>query len=427
MHDGGAEVPRPAIRICLDVGERGVRGAASSGRRRLVGDGAHQRVAKRDGVADDRDQAVVFCRFEGGGVELASSEGGDHPVDPPATLGCSDQQGLSRGLGKFVDPTPECEHGLRRYVDRSHDRGLTGELLRRHPVAQLLQRERISAGEPDQRFHHPCRQLAVGVAVEQHLRVGRRQRPDLECGECRECRRHLLVASGADECHAELRGPAGDVHQHLSRGGIDPLQVVGDHEDARVGGQGPQQSRRRDLDRDRIDRRRHLDPQRVAQRLRLRSRDTVESVEHWVQQIAERGVWQVGLPLMTAGVQRRGVGRRDHFVEQSRLADARGTADDHASTDPVTRLCNQVQERRTFPVAAQDHAESVSDLVTPGNSPVSARSMTPQVTPPRSIPTVDVEGAASAAESFGRTCEPWSGVDGDTGGGFDRFRVRFRR
>ncbi|MEQ1730728.1 MAG: hypothetical protein ABL982_20350 [Vicinamibacterales bacterium] len=99
------------------------------------------------------------------------------------------------------------------------------------------------------------------------------------------------------------------------------MQVVCDDKDAAVSGQCPEQCRRGNLDRDRIDGGRRLDPKRVAQRPRLGSGNTIDVIEHRVQQVAEGGVRQVGFPLVTAGVQRRGFGRREQLVEQGGLAD----------------------------------------------------------------------------------------------------------
>jgi hypothetical protein len=353
---GGGEVPGAPVGVAAQgTGQGPVGGAALRAGGRAVHRRAHQRVIQREHVAVDAQQAGLLDRVEGivTGVEAAGGVP-DHG-QPGGVIGRGHQQETLRGLGQPLVPVQK------RPLDTAGERQLfrqrrpAGQLVAGQHLAQLAERQRIAAGGDDEPVPHrgvhvPCHIAAeqlTGRLAAQPAKIKARQLAGVEAGRD-------AVARGEQQRDPFGLQPAGDEQQRVGRGLVQPVSVVGDHENrALLGGLGEQAEGSEEGEKPVA---LALDlPEGRLQRGPLRRRKAARGLAQRPQQPLQRGERQRGLRLDTLGAEHRHAAGRRRVGQQRRLPAACHTADHEHTAGGTPGSLQQSGDGRPFGIPANQH------------------------------------------------------------------------
>ncbi len=162
---------------------------------------------------------------------------------------------------------------------------------------QLHQGQRI----PGRRLQHPLadHRIQHPVRVQQRGRRRRVQRAEAQLRQPRPGERVVIqlgFAGGAHQPHRVCAQPAGHKRQHLARGEVQPVHVLGDHQHRRPLGPGGQHLQGRQPHQRQRRSRPVAQPQRGQQRIPLAARQPVGRGQHRPQQLVQPGKRKVRLP-----------------------------------------------------------------------------------------------------------------------------------
>jgi hypothetical protein len=236
---GGGEVPGTPVGVAAQgAGQGPVDGAALCAGGCAVDRRTHQRVVQRDDVAFDAQQAGLLDRVESIVTGVEAVGGVPDHGQTGSVVGRSYQQESLRGLRQ--PPVPVTERPFHAAGERQllRQRGPAGQLVSGQHPGQLAERQRIAAGGGDELIPHrgvhvPWRvgaEQLTGRLAAQPAKSEARQLAGVEGGRD-------AVARGEQQRDPFRLQPAGDEQQRGGRGLVEPLGVVGDHEDrALLGG-----------------------------------------------------------------------------------------------------------------------------------------------------------------------------------------------
>jgi hypothetical protein len=201
------------------------------------------------------------------------------------------------GLGRqFPDPVPET------LLDR-RDRYRAGEpetacpLGGPRPPCPLDQRQRITARLGDDPVPDPLIQRLGSHRVQQRPRV---VLPQPSHCQLRQSRRVAARNLGCEDQAHRLRSQApGHEPQHLGRGVIRPLLVIDQAQQRPLPRHLGQQAQHRQANHEPVRRRPRTDSERGPQRITLRTRQTLQPVQHRRAQLLQPGEGQFHLRLET--------------------------------------------------------------------------------------------------------------------------------
>ena len=305
-------------------------GTAIGAGRVVVGGGAHQRMAEREPVAVEADDAGSLGGLQLGHTEAALGERLDDPCQVAIGLGGGDEERRPHvGVQPFEE---EVDDALTGAADRQRVGQLrpTGALVGVEEVGGLDEDEGQPAGggdelAADRRAADPgvAQDLAgdlVGHGVDAQRRAG------VGVGVGPE------PSGGHDRQAFELQ-PAGDVRQGAPGGQVDPWQVVDDdHEWGALGGVDEQVTGG-EGDGERFDGLvRRFDRQGAEDRRPPSRGEVLDPVQGAVEDPGQPGPGQLDLGLHTVETQDAAFGpvggdQRRGFVQHRRLADP-GLTDD---------------------------------------------------------------------------------------------------
>ena len=331
-HRRGRAMPELLVELVIQgSGERLVNPHALGERRRPMDRRSHQRVPEvhvRGGV--DLDQSHL-----GGGVDRLDRQ----PVTDDAAGRLQQLLQLTRGVdrrrqqehaglcGQLLDARGE--RSLQARGQRQQVRRWPGVVIdRSHRRRELHERQRVARRLPEDALLRAPRQIRRVLSQE---RRGRRvvQRREVELVEAGVGDR---LAANGEQRHDRVGGqPPGDERQHVDRGRVQELGVVGDEEQRPVGGCVREELERGERDPERVGGLRFFQPERDEQVPPLDHAELVEPRQQRGKQLVETGERQVRLGLHPPG---RVHGHRplsrllDDRLEEPRLADAGVAAND---------------------------------------------------------------------------------------------------
>ena len=236
----GGQVPGPPVRLVVQgLGELAVcRGPLREGRG-VVDGGADEGMRKAQPSPVYLDQAQLLGRHEGPGIWPGAAAGCCAQVQAVGHRG-QQQRGL-RLLGQGGEPGGQdggqpVRQGQRLGGPAAAGRGIVGDHLgqldQRHRVTGRLG-EHLRPGPPARRARLPVQQAAG---------VGRGQRPKMQFGKTAVQAGGRGLPAGAHQQHDPLgvQAAAGE-GQRVQRAAIQPVGVIGDHQDRGPFGQIRQQ------------------------------------------------------------------------------------------------------------------------------------------------------------------------------------------
>jgi hypothetical protein len=241
--DGGGEVPGAPVGVAAQSAGQGPVGrAALCAGDRAVHRRTHQRVIQRDHVAVDAEQAGLLDRVEGIVTDAEGAGGVPDHRQPGGVIGRGHQQEPLGGRGQ--PPVPVTERPLDTAGERQllRQRRPAGQLVTGQHLGQLAERQRIAPGGGDELIPHRGIHVPRPVAAEQLTsRLAAQpaqseawQLADIETGRA-------AVARGEQQRDPFGLQSAGNEQQRVGRGLIEPVGIVGDHEDRTpLGGVGEQ-------------------------------------------------------------------------------------------------------------------------------------------------------------------------------------------
>jgi hypothetical protein len=338
------------------VGQCPVGGAALGAGGRAVDRRTHQRVIQREHVAVDAQQAGLLDRVEGivTGVEAAGSVP-DHG-QPGGVVGRGYQQESLRGPGQPLVPVEERPFDTTGERQLLRQRGPAGQLVSGQHPGQLAERQRIAAGGGDELIPHcgvhvprrvAAEQLAGSLAA-QPAQGEARQLAGVEAGRD-------AVARGEQQGDPFGLQPAGDEQQRIGRGLVEPVGIVGDHEDRALPGGAVEQAEGSEEGEEPVALALDLTKGRL-QRGPLRRRKAAHALAQRPQQPLQRGERQRGLRLDTLSAEHRHVsGRRGRVGQQRRLSAAGHAADHECAAGRPTGSLEQGGGGRPFGIPADQH------------------------------------------------------------------------
>jgi hypothetical protein len=343
------------------LGQRTVGGAPLGRGRAVVDGGTHQRVAELEPAGLDGHQLgqlgllqVVRLGAErtGGGqdgVQVAGVVGGRRQERPaglgPERVGAAAEPPLDGGGGRqrLGDRLVAGQLGIgQQRRDLGQCQGVSGRQLH----------QPLDGGRGDRPGEGLVEQLArrLGVdPVERQLRQAARLDP-----------RGLALAVGQQHRHALVAEPAGSVQQGLGGLGVEPLQVVDQHQHAAVLGGRREQAQRGGRDREAGCRHRRAERERPGERVRLGARDPVEPAEHRPEQVGQPRERDLRLGLDPPGPQHQQVaGALVGEPQERTLADAGVAAHKERPAASRTRMGEQDVDAGAGVLSAEQHPKLI--------------------------------------------------------------------
>ena len=362
----GGEVPGAPVGVAVQgAGQGPVGRAALCAGGRAVDRRAHQRVVQGEHIAVDAQQAGLLDRVEGivTGVEAAGGVP-DHG-QPGGVIGGRHQQESLRGLGQPPVPVQERPFDTAGERQLLRQRGPAGQLVGGQRLGQLAERQRIAPGGGDEPIAHrrvnvlrrvPAEQLTGRLAA-QPAKGQARQLAGVEAGRD-------AVARGEQQRDPFGSQPAGDEQQRGGRGLVEPVGIVGDHENRVLLGGVGEQAEGSEEGEEAVALALDLTEGRL-QRGPLRRRKPAHTLAQRPQQPLQRGERQRGLRLDALRAEHRHVrGRRIGVGQQRRLSAARHAADYEGAAGGTTGSRKQGGNFRPFGIPADQHP---SDRTEPGD------------------------------------------------------------
>ena len=268
------------------------------------------------------EQAGLGCRRGGVGPDREPLGGSPHEQRVADGIGRRELQQAPGRDRKRVEPSPEALLDPARERHRAREREPARQLRRRESTRQLQQRQRVAARLADDlvadlRVHGPGEH-----GVQQRVRIVLRQTLHVQLGQPRQLvARRTRREDQADRFRLQA---ARDEREDLCRGAIEPLCVVHHADQRLLLGRVGQQAQDRESDEEAVRRRPGTEAERGPQRIALRHRETLETIEHRRQQLMQPGEGQLHLRLDAGGAYHTAAGRLlDEVVQQRRLAHAR--------------------------------------------------------------------------------------------------------
>jgi hypothetical protein len=354
---GGGEVPGAPVGVAAQgAGQGPVDGAALCAGGRAVDRRTHQRVIQREHVAVDAQQAGLLDRVEGIVTGVEAVGGVPDYGQPGGVVGGGYQQESLRGLGQPPVPVQERPFDTAGERQLLRQRGPAGQLVSGQHLGQLAERQRIAAGGGDELISHrgvhvPWRVAAeqlTGSLVAQPAKGEARQLASVEGGRD-------AVARGEQQGDPFGLQPAGDEQQRVGRGLVEPVGIVGDHEDRALLGGVVEQAEGSEEGEEPVALALDLTKGRL-QRGPLWRRKAAHALAQRPQQPLQRGERQRGLRLDTLGAEHRHVGGRCARVgQQRRLSAARHAADHECAARGATGSLEQGGDVRPFGIPANQH------------------------------------------------------------------------
>ena len=324
-------MPRPAVRVeALGErrGERRVRLAALVRRRRSVGRRARERVAEREQLERDRDEAGAL----GGASAPRSSPSA--VAAAPSTPRSPESSAAASASARRAAPGSASIAARERALDARLDpeRALAGR--DRHVGGcrrQLDQRQRVAERRLEQAIRGAGRQRAAGVLLE-HRRGRLAVQPlELERGQERVRRRGRLAGAHREQRRDRVgEQPPGGEQDRGERRLVDPVGVVDRDQQRLLLGVGGEQAQRRRADQEAV----ALDAGRERRARRAARRPAAAGCRRArrAPAAAARAARRTGSPPRTATPRarstRHALGARDGVLEQRGLADPGLAGDD---------------------------------------------------------------------------------------------------
>jgi hypothetical protein len=192
-----------------------------------------------------------------------------------------------------------------------------------------------------------AQQLTGSLAV-QPAEGGAGQLAGVEAGR-------VAVARGEQQRDPFGLQPAGDEKQRVGRGLVEPVGIVGDHEDRALFGCVVEQAEGSEEGEEPVALALDL-PEGRLQRSPLRYGKPAQTPAQRPQQPLQRGERQRGLRLDTLGTEHRHVGgRRGRIGQQHRLSAARHAADHEHPAGGTAGSLEQGGDARPFGIPADQH------------------------------------------------------------------------
>ena len=165
---------------------------------------------------------------------------------------------------------------------------------------------------------------------------------------------------GQQDGHALVAEPAGGVQQGLGGLGVEPLQVVHQHQHPAVLGGRGQQAQRGGRDREPGGGNRRAQRQRPGERVGLGARDPVEPAEHRPEQVGQPRERDLGLGLDPPGPQHQEVaGALLREAQERALADAGVAAHQERPAASRCRMGKQDVDAGAGVLSAEQHPELI--------------------------------------------------------------------
>ena len=268
------------------------------------------------------EQAGLGRRRGGVGRDREPLGGAPHEQRLPDGIGRRELQQAPGRDRKRVEPSPEALLDPPRERHRAREREPARQLRRRESTRQLQQRQRVAARLADDliadlRVHGPGKH-----GVQQRVRIALRQTIHVELGQPGQLvARRTRREDQADRFRLQA---ARDEREDLRRCAIEPLRVVHHADQRALLGHVGEQAQDRQSDVEAVRRRPGTEAERGPQRIALRHRETLETIQHRRQQLVQAGEGQLHLRLDAGGAHHPAARRLlDQVLQQRRLAHAR--------------------------------------------------------------------------------------------------------
>ena len=298
-------------------------------------------------------------------------------------VGCRHEQQAPALLRERLELPREAELDAIRQRHRAGRPETARELPGSQAAGQLEQRQGVAAGLADDAVAQPHVERPVDRRGQQPARVRVTQPTDVEARKSREVQPVARLAHREDHAHRLREQAAGDEGEGLRRGAVLPLGVV-DHAEQRAllcdlgeeaqHGQADEEAIRRVVADGPAECR--------AERVALRTGQSVEAVEHRRTELMQSGVRQLHLGLDAGRPCDTTAGRpRDEVVQQRGLAGAGLAAQDQDVAAARAHARDDAVERRAFVPPAQQarrprrpdrHAADPSQACTPPSTGAAA-------------------------------------------------------
>ena len=342
-------MPRPAVGVGVRIGHLGQRAMyllPLLPRGRAVGRGARQRMTEPHPGAE-LDQPVRLGRRGGVGAD-------------PEHLGRTPQQGhVPDRLRRRCQEEPlrvdreRPDTPKEALLDEVRDRPGVGtaeparQLRRGQPSGQLQQRERISIRLGDDPIADPFVQSPGDHRAQQRTGLRVAQAPDHHHRETAQCLVLTRVTHGEDHGHRFRQKSSRDEPEDLRRRPIEPLCVVDQAYERLLLGHLGQQTEDCQPDQEAVRSGSTPQAERGAERIALRTRQTLEPIQKRRAELLQPGERELHLGLDARRSRDATLRRPLHqVVQQGGLADPRLAAHDqhlapprpHALQQPLDRL-----------------------------------------------------------------------------------------
>ena len=296
-------MPRPPVRIRLCVYclcDRSMNPVPVICGRRVIGGRAGERMGELDAAADGeeprlhRSGRLLHVEAESGRAPLK-----EHRVAQRLRRGGEDEQ-LGR-RGKELEPPRVALFDLpghRLFIGQPETAGEFGGAPR---AWQLDEGERVPVALGDDLVAHGCIERSTDILERQRSGLALAESTDDDLGEPGEDLVAAAGTRGADDRDPLREDPAGDETQDLSRSTIQPLGIVDDAENGSILRGVREQRQRRKADEEPVRRGAGAPAEDHLQRVPLRERQPVDTIEHRAADLVEPAVGQLHLRLDADG------------------------------------------------------------------------------------------------------------------------------
>ena len=348
-------MPAATVRVELRIGRFGERavGGSAFGRGRAPVDGrAHQRVKERHAPAR-RQQLRLHRRRGRAGSDAEPLARAPQQRRVAERVGGGDQHQQARVGGKRFQALAEARLDPARERRAGQDEAAR-ELRRRQPAGKFEQRERVAACLVDDALAHLLVERASDDGVQQRLRVAPTQAFDDQLRQALEG--VVGLTCGQDQAQRFREQPARDERQRLQRRAIEPLGVVDDTHQRAFAGHVGEQAQDRQPDEEAIGWRARHQPERRAQRVPLRPRQPLETIEHRRAQLVQAAEGELHLGVDPGGPGHAPFGcPLQRVLEERRLPDPRLAAQHEHTAVPGPYAFEHTIDARTLVPAPAQH------------------------------------------------------------------------
>ena len=346
-------VPGAAVRVERRIGDRrklAVRASPLLGRHSPV-DGRPKKWMPEGDSRPDLDQVGLYRRSSRVGGNAESRSGAPEQQRIAERLGGGNEEQLLGLRGQPADSAEEARFDTARERHRVRTGEATDEARRRDAARELEERQRVAAALRDDPIEDALVERPKRRRCEQLTCLRLRESGDPKLPQAGEPVGRAHVPHREDHEHALRLEAPGDEREDLGRGVVEPLRIV-DQGDERLRLRTVrQQAQHREADEETIGWRPCGEAERSSERVALRRRQPLESLEQRQAELMEGREGQLHLRLDADGPDHPALlATGCRVLEERRLADS-GLASQHQG--PALARAGRSDERVERPALAR--------------------------------------------------------------------------